>query len=771
MKLNTGPHSIGLIVIAFAALSALAVTSWRDTGPASPAVAAAPSAEPSGPDTAYAEGEADGDMEPVDPAEQRPQVAPPPRPVARGGGTWTPLGPAPTQSAQVSVPPSNEVSGAIQAIAAHPTNADILYIGAVNGGIWKTTNATAAQPTWTPQTDTLPSQSIGALAFDPTDASRQTLIAGTGRFSNFAQRGDDEIGVYRTTNGGATWTLHGGNTLLGQKIIAVAARGARLFAASTTGGLFRSDNSGTTFALASGTGNLPTGGILDLVGNSANNNQLYIAVRGAAPKVLRSDDGGLNWNDVTTGIPSLGASTGALRLSVGASGVVYAAVVNSGVLAAVVRSTNLGGTWTPMDVPSIHPGGQGTVNTSIVADPSNADLVYLGGDRITASPFTGNVVRGNASLATGSQFAIIHGSGGGNTSPHADSRALAFDANGNLLESDDGGIYRRATPSTTGTWGSVIGNLAVTEVHDLAHDRVANVIMIGTQDNGTHMQQAAANPRWTMINGGDGGDAAIDDDTLGIAGSYRYISSQNSGGFRRAQYNAANTFVANQALPAIADPQFVTPVELNQVNSARMLVGGSNTVYESTNITTGTPSFTSLGTPGANRNAMAYGAADDANAAYVGKNAAVFRRQGASFVATAALPAGAAAITDVAMDPDDSLRVYAVDDNQVFRSVNGGTSWTDITGNLGTISAFDFRTIEYVPSPAGDTVVVGTRSGVFVAPANGSTWDLLGTGLPDVLVFDLRYIATQGRLIAGTLGRGVWALPFDNDRIFANGFQ
>ena len=54
----------------------------------------------------------------------------------RGGGTWTPLGPSPTQSAQVDVPPDDEVSGAIHAIAAHPTNADILYIGAVNGGIW-----------------------------------------------------------------------------------------------------------------------------------------------------------------------------------------------------------------------------------------------------------------------------------------------------------------------------------------------------------------------------------------------------------------------------------------------------------------------------------------------------------------------------------------------------------------------------------------------------------------------------------------------------------
>jgi hypothetical protein len=717
------------------------------------------------------EGERESDWEPVDPAEQRPQVNPPPRPENRGGGTWLSRGPSPTQSAQVSVPPNNEVSGAIQSIAAHPSNADILYIGAVNGGVWKTLNATAAQPAWMPLTDSLPSQSIGAVALDPLDVTQQTLLAGTGRFSNFAQRGDDEIGVYRTTDGGASWTVLGAPTLVGQKLIAVAARGPTLFAASTTGGLFRSTNTGASFTLASGTGNLPTGGIFDFVANRSNNAQFYIATRGAAPKVLRSDDGGANWIDVTTGIAGLSASTSTVRLSVGATNVVFVAVVNSGVLAGVARSANLGGTWTPMDVPAVHPGGQGAVNTSIAADPANANRVYLAGDRITASPFTGNVVRGDASLAAGSQFAIIHGSGGGNTSPHADSRAMAFDANGNLLQSDDGGIYRRTSPSSAGTWGSVIGNLAITEVHDLAHDRVADVILIGTQDNGTHQQQTSANPRWTMINGGDGGDAAIDDTTLGLVGSYRYVSSQNSGGFRRARYSAANVFVSNTSMPSIADPQFVTPVELNVTNSGRMLVGGVNTIYESTNVTTATPTLNSLGAPGANRNAMAYGANGAPDAAYVGKNAAVFRRSGGAFVATTALPAGAAAITDVAMDPDDALHVFAIDDNQVFRSINGGATWQDVTGNLGAVSSQDFRTIEFIPNTSGDGVALGTRSGVYYAPVASASWGLLGAGMPDVLVFDMRYIASSGLLIAGTLGRGVWSLQLDIDRIFDDGFE
>ena len=74
----------------------------------------------------------ESDQEPVDPAEFRPQTLPPERPVARAGGAWVERGPAPTQSAQVSVPPNFEVCGAIQSIAAHPTDANIIYIGAVN---------------------------------------------------------------------------------------------------------------------------------------------------------------------------------------------------------------------------------------------------------------------------------------------------------------------------------------------------------------------------------------------------------------------------------------------------------------------------------------------------------------------------------------------------------------------------------------------------------------------------------------------------------------
>src|ERR1051326_2639223 len=147
-----------------------------------------------------------------------------PGPSARTLGSWLALGPAPTTQGQVDIPPNEPVCGAIQTVAAHPVDPNILYIGAVNGGIWRTTNATASNPNWIPLTDTLPSLSIGALEFDPTDSTRQTLIGGSGRVSSFGADGGARIGVLRSTDGGNTWAILGANILANENLTSVSAR-------------------------------------------------------------------------------------------------------------------------------------------------------------------------------------------------------------------------------------------------------------------------------------------------------------------------------------------------------------------------------------------------------------------------------------------------------------------------------------------------------------------------------------------------------------------
>src|SRR5689334_19998686 len=108
---------------------------------------------------------------------------------------WVSQGPGPNTQGQVEGISQRPVVGAIKTVATHPTDAATIYVGAVNGGIWKTTTATAATPTWIEQLGVNRALSIGAIAFDPTDATHQTLIAGVGRFSSFGSRGSDRVGV------------------------------------------------------------------------------------------------------------------------------------------------------------------------------------------------------------------------------------------------------------------------------------------------------------------------------------------------------------------------------------------------------------------------------------------------------------------------------------------------------------------------------------------------------------------------------------------------
>src|SRR5580692_10232208 len=102
---------------------------------------------------------------------------------------WRSQGAGPNTEGQVENIDDREVEGAIKAVAVDPSNSTIVYVGSVNGGIWKTTNATAAKPNWQQLTDSEQSLSIGALAFDPTDGAHKTLVTGIGRFSSYHEGG------------------------------------------------------------------------------------------------------------------------------------------------------------------------------------------------------------------------------------------------------------------------------------------------------------------------------------------------------------------------------------------------------------------------------------------------------------------------------------------------------------------------------------------------------------------------------------------------------
>src|SRR3954468_20156342 len=220
---------------------------------------------------------------------------------------WTAQAPGPNTQGQVENIDDGEVVGAIKTIAVHPTNPNIIYIGAVNGGIWKTSNGMAPTPIWDFQTDTQKSLSIGALAFDPTDTTNRTLVAGTGCFSSFGSCGGDaRSGLLRTTDEGTSWTaIDGGAALIGLNISGVAPRG-RIVVISVnaaddpqTLGVWRSTDGGqhwTHISAGSGPG-LPGGAAYDLASDPSNASRLF--TNAGANGLFRSTDAGATWSKVS----------------------------------------------------------------------------------------------------------------------------------------------------------------------------------------------------------------------------------------------------------------------------------------------------------------------------------------------------------------------------------------------------------------------------------------------------------------------------------------
>jgi hypothetical protein len=437
-------------------------------------------------------------------------------------------------------------------------------------------------------------------------------------------------------------------------------------------------------------------------------------------------------------------------------------------------------------------GGQGTIHFSILADPNNENLVYIGGDRqpgpgefgitgwpnsIGAANYSGRLFRVDASRVTGTQSSVLTHRGGtsgntstlNNTSPHADSREMAFDANGELVQVDDGGVYRRTSPSVdnAGDWFGAVGNLTATEYHSIGWDPNSNIVFGGTQDVGTTEEVFSGSGVHRTVSQGDGGKVATFD--LGTGNSLRYTSFQRIGALRVREVDSNNVVVSTSfaSLTGMAsgEKQFYTPIAVNRFNG-KLFVGGADNVFESSN--RGNTVTQLSDSTDENVGVIETGAFNNNDALWVGRGDSLFYNPSAVGRLEQRLTAGGSLITvsayagnqvaDMAMNELDFQSLVATDVNSIFFTEDAGASFANITGNLFSFGGDDIWSVELFEFNGIDAIFAGLRTGDIYYSLSSlglGNWFLLGD-LPNAPVRDLHYDSSDDILLAGLQGRGAW---------------
>lgn len=686
----------------------------------------------------------------------------------------TSLGPAPATG-------FGGTTGRISAIACSRTNPDRYFVAGADGGVWRTTDGGV---TWTPLTDFMPTTAIGALAMDPTNEA--IIYAGTGE-ANFANHSRYGLGVYKSVNGGDTWTQLATDTFSGRcfsRVVINPLDTQVLYASVTQAGgfperaaakshpnaagprgVFKSTDGGQTWAQLAG--GLPSQDATDVAMDPANPAVLYAAIGRifGAPEngIYKSVDSGATWVRLAGGLPT-GFGRTTLGIAPTQAPRIYAlsstpcdASGGGGDTFGAFRSDNSGATWTTI-VPGSIQASYGWYLSCIVVSPTDPNTVFMGGLTLSRSA--------NA----GASWSTV-------TPPHVDLHALTFDASGRLLCGDDGGVHR--SPNLGGSWSHLNTGLCTIQFYAGVSTHPTNDLIFfgGTQDNGSH-RHSASGQLWTSISGGDGGWTQLDQvNPLRV-----FAESQGTGALYRS-VDGGNT--VNGAGAGLAGRNcFLPPYLIDPHNSQRMLYGtervfvstdgGSNFSPLSADLTGGGSAAIRALAIGPSDSSYVYAATNDGRILASSDGGATFTLRLSN------VPGWPRTTREIAVDPVDPRTVYlataAFGQPQVRRSRDAGATWQTLSAALPDVPVNVIGVDSRGPGPV---IYAGTDSGLYRTVNDGQTWRKYGSNLPNACVIDLVVEPGRERVTVGTQGRGAWTVPIqtcypdidDNGILNANDFQ
>jgi photosystem II stability/assembly factor-like uncharacterized protein len=675
--------------------------------------------------------------------------------------SWTELGPAPTNAFSGS-------TGRISAIACSRTAANTYYAGGADGGLWRSTDAGT---TWTPLSNTVETSSVGAVTLDPVNES--IIYVGTGE-ANFANHSRYGLGILKSTDAGATWTLMGSADLAGRcisRLIINPQNTQTIYAAVThaggfptlaaakghpgaTGprGVFRSTDGGSTWTRLA---NLPNLCATDLAMDPTNPLILYAAIGyifgDPANGIYKSTDGGDTWTKLTSGLPT--GTVGRISLAIAPSNAqrLYSLFTNpcdadgnNGTVLGVRRTDNAGSTWTSLSS-GLDQSTYGWYLSVVAVSPTAPDTCVLGG--LSAVRTT------NA----GSAWSTI-------SAPHPDHHAFVFDASGRLLVGCDGGLY--VSSNLGSAWTAHNAGLGTVQFYaGLSTDPTnTNIILGGLQDNGS-CRRNTGTLTWPQVNGGDGGWTQIDQ-----ANSQRmFVESQGTGAIVRSTNGGSSFSDVSSGLSGRSC--FENPYLIDPQNSNHMLYG-TERVFQSTN---GGTSWTALSpdlTGGGADAAIRALAIAPSNSSYVYAATNDGRVQastngGSTFTLRLSNNPGWPRTTrELTVDTQNPQTVYlagaAFGVPHVRRSMDAGATWQTLDGNLPDIPV---NVIGIDPESPASVIFAGTDQGLYRSVNDGLSWRRYGPtspapgSLPTCVVVDILVDHPRSRVVIGTQGRGSWSAP------------
>ncbi len=669
-------------------------------------------------------------------------------------GSWTLEGPI-------------NIGGRITDIAISPVDENVFYIGTAVGGVFKTTDK---GQNWTPVFDNIGRPSIGNIAIAPSNANR--IYVGTGEANGSATSGAFfGDGVYRSDDAGATWThlglaetQHTGRIVVDpqdENRLFVATSGT-LYGKNAERGLYRSSDAGNSWEQVLYVSDSTA--VIDVVMHPTNTDTLYAATwerirypwirdyGGVTSGVYRTYDNGDTWEQLTFGLPVSNEETGRIGLAISKSdpNIIFASFTTNSItneFQGLYKSTNNGDNWTEITAGDINDvnASFGWYFGNLRIDPENPDEIYVLGQQLYKSNNAG-----------GNWFSDSY--------MHVDHHAMEYaPTNANMiLSGNDGGLY---ISEDAGYSWSHFENLPITQFYNIEVDYLQPQRHFGgAQDNNTLRTTTGSNDDWHAILGGDGFQVNVDPNNS----NYVYAEYQWGNLFRSTDGGNTMTWAAD-GISYEDRTNWNTPVEISPYDT-NVLYYGSNKLYISTNnaqywnpisddLTDGEHPSGSLafGTltciaPSYNNLDVIYTGSDDGNVSVTFDGGTTWQS------IDDGLPKRF--VSQVAVHPNDDMTAYVTLSGyhvldyapHVFKTMDGGQTWIDISGNLPDVPVNDI-----VIAKNFNALFIATDTNVWYSLDEGESWDVLGDNLPILIISDIKIHQPTNTLYAGTFGRSMYS--------------